>query len=768
MIPSHSLPASFTASARRGDRCTRRRSGAVAASLAAAVVGLLGALPAAAQVEQSDLEVDTSSIAPELTQLFDRAVELFGTVDQADSIPLFTRLIEELEPLVGIGGDEVVRLLTEALSRRAAAQFNFGDTQQAEADLRRLIELDPDYSLDQEMASRKLIELFDEVRDQLVGDVQFVLGPADATVLLDGQRLEDASGQQSLMAGIYTARVERPGFEPVQTQLEVGAGELTTFEQTLERTSAVLALRTRPPGAQVTVDGGPRGETSGQAAPGYRPPGPAAAYPPSDFSQELLIAGLSPGSHRIEVSRPGFRSWRGEVEVDSLDDYVVPPILLEREAGTLALGSLPSDATVELDGRAMRPTRSDEGASQLVVSPGSYLLTVRRATGDFFETSVDVADRETVTVDVELRPALILLGVLGGDEVGARQLSQRIVDGISLAGHWSPLDRSSQAAPLLAELGLDADSLRRLAGRGGAGASRPTVDWARVQETVAQSIRGGAYVLGVLSDDLLATEADLWIWPTPPGPPGPERRTVTLGDAAELERLAQGFAPVLRRDRPVLGVLVFDSAAGEGPVIGHLRPEGPAAAAGLRVGDQITSLAGAPMFTAAQLEDQLLKVEPGETVTVEVRNAEGARAVELVVGSSLDVVRLNDSDVVYPAVAARLAAELSQQSDWPRWVLLVNQAALQLRSGDAEGAVRTLRSIEPGSVPTRPEGLGQGTVDYLLGLALTGAGPRYAELAKESFQRAADAGQSRLFHDDGPFVAPRALAHLGALGAQSP
>ncbi|HVS62543.1 MAG TPA: PEGA domain-containing protein [Thermoanaerobaculia bacterium] len=728
---------------------------------------MLGPLPALAQVEQSDLDVETSPVPPELTQLFDQAVEMFGTVDQADSIPLFTQLIQDLEPLVGIGGEEVVRLLTESLSRRAAAHFNFGDTELAQADLRRLIELDPGYSLDTSMASRKLVELFDEAREELVGDVRFLIDPADARVLLNNEPLEDASGQPALMAGTYLARIERPGYEPVETELDVVAGELITLEQTLERTSAVLALRTRPPGARITIDGAPRGETAGQAAPSYRPTGPAASYPPSDFSQELLIAGLAPGSHRLEVTRPGFRSWQGEIDVDGLEDFVVPPILLEREAGTLVLGALPSDATVELDGRSMRPTRGDDGTSQLVVSPGSYLLTIRRSTGDFFETSVDVADREIATVDVELRPALILLGVLGGDEVGAKQLSQRIVDAISLDGHWSPLDRSSQAAPLLADLGLDAESLRRLSGRAAGGP--PSIDWAGVQSAIAEDLRGGAYVLGVLSDDLLATEADLWIWPTPPGPPTPERRTLPLGDDAALARLADGFAPVLRRNRPVLGALVFDSAAGEGPVIGHLTPRGPAAEAGLRVGDQVTTFAGAPMFSAAQLEEQLLKAEPGETVQVEARNAqEGMRTVELVIGASLDIVRLNDPNVVYPAVAARLASELSQQSDWPRWVLLVNQAALQLRSGDTEGAVRTLRSIESGSVPPGTAGLGQATIDYLLGLALTGTGPRYAELAKEAFQRAADAGQGRLFHDDGPFVAPRALAHLGALGAQSP
>ncbi|HVS16234.1 MAG TPA: PEGA domain-containing protein [Thermoanaerobaculia bacterium] len=731
--------------------------------LAVAALGLAGVLPASGQLEQQDIEVESSPIPESVRQTYDQAMALFATVDQADSIPLLTQVIAELEPLVGIGGVEVTALLAESLSHRAAAEFNFGNNDQARADLVRLIELDSGFSLDAETASRKLVELFEETRRERVGEVQMLLEPADATVRLDGEPLPNAAGQHALLADTYVVRVERPGYAPVDTELEVVAGELTTFEQTLERTSAVLSLRTRPTAARVTVDGVLRGETAGQAPPDFVPSGAAARYPASDFSAALQIGDLSPGAHRIEVTRPGFRTFRSELEIDRLDDFTLPPVLLEREAGTLALGSLPSDAEVALDGRAMRPTRGDDGSSQLVVSPGSYVVTVTRSTGDFFETVVDIADGELETVAVELRPALILLGVLGGDDVGAKRLSQQIVDVIGMAGHWSPLDRSTPATPLLAELGLDVATLRRLAGRGEAGTS-PSVDWGAVQSAIAEQLRGGVYLLGVLSDDLLATEADLWIWPTPPGPPLPELRTIPLDGSEALTRLAAGFAPILRRNRPVLGALTFDSAAGEGPVVAHLTTGGPAERAGLSVGDQITALAGAPIFSSSQLEEQLLELESGETVKVEVRGPGGNRSVDLVVGGSLDVLRFNNPDVVYPAAAARLAAELSQASDWPRWVLLVNQAALQLRSGDAESAVRTLRSIDAGAIPTGRAGLGQGAVDYLLGLALTAAGPRYADLAKEAFQRAAETGAGRLNHDDGPFVAPRALAHLGMLG----
>ena len=49
---------------------------------------------------------------------------------------------------------------------------------------------------------------------------------------------------------------------------------------------------------------------------------------------------------------------------------------------------------------------------------------------------------------------------------------------------------------------------------------------------------GSVYVLGVLSDDLLATEASLWIWPAAPGPAQPELRIVRLDDDDALASIA--------------------------------------------------------------------------------------------------------------------------------------------------------------------------------------------------------------------------------------
>ena len=53
--------------------------------------------------------------------------------------------------------------------------------------------------------------------------------------------------------------------------------------------------------------------------------------------------------------------------------------------------------------------------------------------------------------------------------------------------------------------------------------------------------------------------------------------------------------------------------------------------------------------------------------------------------------------------------------------------------------------------------------DYLMGLALAAAGGEYSATAKEFLGKAAADREARLYHADGPFVAPRAQARLRVL-----
>jgi membrane-associated protease RseP (regulator of RpoE activity) len=342
-------------------------------------------------------------------------------------------------------------------------------------------------------------------------------------------------------------------------------------------------------------------------------------------------------------------------------------------------------------------------------------------------------------------------------------LSESFFDAIQQRGQWALLDRSRDGSAMLTELGVDAPSLRRASSTQREGA---LTDWRRVQAALSERFAGSLFALGVLGDDLVATNAQLWFLAPGPGPARPSRRAIELAERATIEAAAAALAPALEGPRPVLGAVLLDALGAEGPSVAHLRSDGPAARAGLELGDHITALAGEPVFTAAQVRRRLVELGAGAAVTMTVASVNGPRTVELAIGSSEVVVDAAGGSHDLAALAVEIQGRLDRESRAPRWVLQLNQAQVLLFAGDAEGAVRVLRSIDHSVVPSldRP-GLGEGALEYLLGQALEAAGPQYVQHAAAAYRRAASSQLGRLSHDDGPFVAPRARARLTRLGS---
>ncbi len=736
-----------------------------ASSIQAAVTPLLLVLftaGAGAQVASEDIDLDEPVVPRETVLIFEEAEALFQTVDQAETVPLFGQVIDALEPLRPLGDVEVLGLLRNSLVYRARANFNLGENEATELDLERLLRMDPSYDVDRTVVSSKLSQLFDGLRDRLIGQVELVVEPQDARVTVDGQPLEAGIGAIPFLAGSYVAEVVRAGYTPTTIAFDVEAGETASLEALLERTSAVVSIRTSPPGAQVLIDGILRAETDGPAEPTFVPP---AGSTRSDFSMMSMLDEVSPGQHVIEVRYEGFRTYRASLDVTEPRDFVLRPVVLEAQSGTVIFKNLESGSVTTIDGRQVRPRPSSQaGESELVLAPGSYRISVTKGSLGVFETQIDVADRETALVDVKLRPALVLLGVLGGDEVGARRLKDSLLAAFSRSGHWALLDRSREGEQALRESNVEIGVLRRLAELGtpmGAG-----IDWQRLQQLSDARTPGSVYLLAALNDDLIAQRASIWTWPAAPGPSRPDLRSISLDDPTASEELVQAFRPALDTRHVHIGAVLIDSAAGAGPVVAQLTSDGAGAAAGLRIGDEITAIDGAPVFSVAQVEEKLTGAA-GSTLRFEAVRGGQTLSLDIEPQSSNTVIDVTDPDLIRAAAAAELNTELARESDRsPRWLLQLNHAAILLRSGDYESAVRELRRIETPST----RGLGRATVDYWIGLALLRLSVEqasYVEPAKSSFEKAVQAGDGRLLHDDGPFVAARARARLARLGAGS-
>ena len=83
---------------------------------------------------------------------------------------------------------------------------------------------------------------------------------------------------------------------------------------------------------------------------------------------------------------------------------------------------------------------------------------------------------------------------------------------------------------------------------------------------------------------------------------------------------------VVASHRAYLGVQISDVLNGGGVYVGRIDNGGPAAKAGIRAGDVITSIAGTPTPAGADLSAELAGLKPGQTVKVTLQRANGASA----------------------------------------------------------------------------------------------------------------------------------------------
>ena len=81
---------------------------------------------------------------------------------------------------------------------------------------------------------------------------------------------------------------------------------------------------------------------------------------------------------------------------------------------------------------------------------------------------------------------------------------------------------------------------------------------------------------------------------------------------------------VTNSGRAALGAQVGNTG-GTGAVVTTVKSGGPAALAGIKVGDIITAIGGQPVTGAQAVADALVTLKPGQQVTVSVTHSDGTK-----------------------------------------------------------------------------------------------------------------------------------------------
>lgn len=163
----------------------------------------------------------------------------------------------------------------------------------------------------------------------LPGRVTFAIEPAGATVVVSGADDLRATAPLTLRvpAGPQTVQVSHPRYENRTIEFEVvGRDQAQTVTLALLPNWADVTLPTTPPGAEVRIDDNLASITT---------PGPIP-----------VLA----GEHRVVVALPGYKPWMDIIFVEARQPVTLPPIVLEKADGTLAVESSPRGAGVTVGG----------------------------------------------------------------------------------------------------------------------------------------------------------------------------------------------------------------------------------------------------------------------------------------------------------------------------------------------------------------------------------------------------------------------------------
>ena len=606
----------------------------------------------------------------------------------------FEKALAAIEVLLG-RVDLTPEQRDEALVLRAQAHVAFGDLDAAEADYRAILQARPGFRPDPSFTPDKAMRRFETARAATVGMLVLTLDPPDAVLTVDGRPVApDPAGRLPLLAGRRDLRAERDGHDPAEATVDIAAGAEATLELALMPNSRSVVVRTRPDGVEVILDGRPVGRTA-------RVPGSVAAA--GDVA-ELVIPDIPLGPHLFELRRECFRTeiLRDDLAVDLLDRTPKRYKIVEMAAVHAAIEPRggPAGAELTLDGKAVGVLPID----RIETCPGDRKLRVARHGRTLWSSSLRLADGETVPLEVAARPNLALAGITEWPtEFAGFASAFNLAAAVELPA-GDPVDASSWRD---VRLGADVDLVLAVAPTGRLG----TLDGWILYSPI---LRQAAAIDGMPVD------------------PRPDWSTVTWGFTA------------------------LDSRVGGAARVVHVASGGPAATAGLRVGDRIVAVGGRAVDTSSLVTATLAAARPELPIAVDVLRDAQTHTVELggVRGPALPPPSGDTaSAVIRAAWAVSDAAASPERADSAS----ANLALLFEEYGQFESADAAWRRVAWG--PRR--GIGDGTRDYHRARVLERLGREADAIAA---YRAAAASEATTFDDDGPQVAPAAADRLADFG----
>jgi serine/threonine protein kinase len=210
----------------------------------------------------------------------------------------------------------------------------------------------------------------------LIGATAILRGPAGRVV----NQCQTPCSFNELAPERYSLEVEKDGYQPMQTALQVKAGSVVDQKVTLESLAKGLYITSKPAGADVFINGA---KQSGQTP---------------------VTLPLAPGPYNLVLRMPGYDAYAGNVQVKDNIQTQLDVQLKEKSTVRVAWAQVettPTGAEILVDGTSTGQTTP----SRVQVPAGLHTVTVRLAGYQQVKRTIQATEGGTVHItSVTLQP----------------------------------------------------------------------------------------------------------------------------------------------------------------------------------------------------------------------------------------------------------------------------------------------------------------------------------------------------------------------------
>lgn len=662
------------------------------------------------------------------TKAFQDAEKVFNSENQSDSIALFQNLIADItaEKVKRSLSDAEKLMLLRSLDYLGQAFFLEEQQPQSREVFLKMLELDPNYKMNEDLVSPKIIDFVGKIKGENLGILSITSDPAGATIKIDG----NPSGTTNVTAlyclkGDHDLEISKSGFFPKKETVTVVPGRTHRLNYHLDRSSSVAYFVTYPKGIELLMNGKSLGVTAGDPSDRAQKVATAQNLPVADFSGEFTVPDLQPGAYEIQFRKPCWETQVRKITIDKNDDFYFEPIVFVPSHATLNITADDPKANIFIDNDYVGIAPK----SQFQVCSGKHVLKIKGLQGKY-QKDLDLKKDQALSIDAKLNPALAFLGV-SNQGTKDKDANANVLQQLSSLQTLNLQDSTELEASTSEKVQQLLASLRNSAPDRGRGA--------QIQE-LSGKVEADLLLLG---EEKSSGTIDFYLlsnWSSVP-----DVRTVRSSDAEDWKK----FKADLNWEQPLfekrLGASLIDTAVTQGPVISRVSLKTTEEGQPLNPGDIVVAVNNNAVQTAAQTIAAVRALQDAPQITVSVMRSGAKIDVPVKMISGPVEISFEDSRLLYNRqMAAFKKAFALSINPLEKNIALLNTGLCYMHFGDYDGALEQFRQIDN---LNRPVGIGQGTVKYHMAACLEAQGNRTE--ADSNLTEASHFPQNTLRSDDG-------------------